>query len=101
MTKQQRIQAAIDALPHASTGDWRKRLTSDPLQPQDMWCIDWTDDHEEVAEGVYGEANATILEAAEDLAEEVVRLRALVKEAFGKGFFHGHRDGGCQSWDDV
>ena len=75
MNKQQRIQAAIDALPNATGGEWKPRKTHTEL---DLWCIDWSEAQEEVAENVYGEANATLIAAAKDLAEEVLRLREVV-----------------------
>ena len=84
MVRQQKIQAAIDALPYATGGEWRPRLINYGTT-KDLWCIDWSDDQEEVAEYVYGSANATHTAAAKDLAEEVARLRGLLDEAFRSG----------------
>jgi hypothetical protein len=112
MTSQQKVQAAIDALPHATGGEW----AASEYGSSDVWvrlpvtgvpyphaiALQYTSGRDgPVLAKEQQAANATLIAASKDLAEEVVRLRALVKEAFGKGFFHGHRDGGCQSWDDV
>ena len=82
MNRAAKIQAAIDALPHATGGEW--------------WC-----DHHELLNDPIGsvkiagyvsgmnpqqaEAHRKLLSAAKDLAEEVVRLRGLVKEAYLDG----------------
>ena len=80
MTKQQKIQSAIDALPNA-TGDWwvEERgcgfLFSDPVGSVNIAKYVDGGSLEEM------EANKILLSAARDLAEEVVRLQGGIHEA--------------------
>ena len=87
MNKQQRIQAAIDALPNATGGEWRQEpwtvvddetgssvLTGPAGVHRDRKII--VDVNERLPEHT---ANATLIAAAKDLAEEVVRLRELLR----------------------
>lgn len=73
-------------------GPWKHRHT--PLRgiANDVYCVDWSEDQEEVAEIVHGEANARLIAAAPDLLEAcetaVSILRAL-----------GHTRGG--SYEDI
>lgn len=93
MTRQQKIQAAIDALPDATGGEWRPSRWT----PTEVWVqlpvspgLDYP--HAIALQYTSGrdgpllpkgqqEANATLIAASKDLAEEVVRLRGLVKRA--------------------
>ena len=51
-------------------GPWNARHTPFRGQGiQDVWCIDWSPDQEEVAEIVHGAANARLIAAAPDLLE--------------------------------
>jgi hypothetical protein len=85
MDKKAKIQAAIDALPNATGGDWwiddhRGEMHNDPIGSVKL------------AKQVDGgnlqqrDANRKVISAARDLAEEVVRLRGLVKDAFDEGY---------------
>jgi hypothetical protein len=104
MTRAEKIQAAIDALPNATGGDWKPDGRVGIVRTKAGYVnfafpiMQLRRTH---PDGDDIRANLALASAAKDLAEEVVRLRALVREAFEKGFFHGHRDGGCQRWDDV
>ena len=78
MTRRQKIQAAIDALPNATGGEWGicASKTDCPglfRKETNYFCF---------GPGVGTERDQAILSAAKDLAEEVVRLRGLVKAAF-------------------
>jgi hypothetical protein len=79
MTKQQKIQAALDAVAMTTPGDW------------------WVDEFNDLKDGVgnfplardvgssadaRSEADRKVIAASRELAEEVLRLRALVKKAF-------------------
>lgn len=87
MDKKTKIQAAIDALNMSTPGDWwiddRGDLFPDPVGTFVL------------GRGVGGgtklwdASNRKVIEAARELAEEVVRLRGLVKEAHRNGFFDG------------
>jgi hypothetical protein len=63
MTREQKIQAAIDALPRATGGDWWEACGK--------YLKKWVGGNNARERG----ANATLIAAAKDLAEEVVRLR--------------------------
>ena len=91
MNRAAKIQDAIDALPHATGGEWG----IDGYGCNSVWaklnlvyCVS-----EQMLDGRDGPvlpktqqaANATLIAASKDLAEEVVRLRGLVKEAYLDG----------------
>jgi hypothetical protein len=49
-------------------GPWVHRNTPNrAFGAPDIWCIDWSDDQQEVAEIVHGEANARLIASAPDL----------------------------------
>ena len=78
MNRTAKIQAAIDALPHATGGEWTISEA----------CLYSDHDGRRAfisTAPINGEANATLITASKDLAEEVVRLRGLVKEAYLDG----------------
>lgn len=98
MTRQQKIQAAIDALPKLA-----------PVEGGGvaMHAYDEHGDHIftwETKAGIGDDAFAlqTVISAAPELAEEVVRLRDLVKDAYMKGALdQSHRcdlTGPTRSW---
>jgi hypothetical protein len=79
MDKKAKIQAALDALPNATDGDWwiddhRGEMHNDPIGSVKL------------AKQVDGgnlkqrEANRKVISAARDLAEEVIRLRELTDD---------------------
>ena len=89
-----KIQAAIDALPHATGGEWKVKHVESTHEtrngtPEKVWA------HFVVNSTAFGgvpvtrdylhRADVTLIAAAKDLAEEVVRLRGLVKEAYLDG----------------
>lgn len=93
-----KIQAAIDALPHATGGEWKVKHVESTHEtrngtPEKVWA------HFVVNSTAFGgvpvtrdylhRADVTLIAAAKDLAEEVVRLRGLVKEAYKEGWIHG------------
>lgn len=78
MTKQQKIQSAIDALPNATGGNWwiddRGEMHNDPIGRK---LAKQVDGHSPKSR----DANRRLISAARDLAEEVVRLRGGIHEA--------------------
>lgn len=55
-------------------GPWKPRHTPMRGVFGDTYCIDWSDDQEEVAEIVHGEANARLIAAAPELLEAFQNL---------------------------
>lgn len=56
-------------------GPWNARYTPFRGGHDDIWCIDWSADQEEVAEIVHGEANACLIAAAPELLAVVIELQ--------------------------
>jgi len=69
---------------HASVGitpgPWSARHVPMRGISDDTWCIDWSDDQEEVAEIVHGEANARLIASAPETAAERDRLKEINAE---------------------
>ena len=99
-----KIQAAIDALPHATGGEWKVKHVESTHEtrngtPEKVWA------HFVVNSTAFGgvpvtrdylhRADVTLIAAAKDLAEEVVRLRGLVRDGFREGHYAG---GDIGSW---
>ena len=85
MTRTEKIQAAIDALPNATGGDWvidSSHNIRTPISTAEKHVAMVNFNHSGDLRDVSGEehsANAALISAARELAEEVVRLRGLVE----------------------
>lgn len=54
--------------PQFQEGDWRARKVEGRCYGEpDVWCVEWSDDQEEVVEICHGEANARLISAAKEL----------------------------------
>lgn len=101
MTKQQRIQAAIDALPNATGGEWAidtSRNIRTPISTSEKHIAMVNFNHSGDARDVSGEehsANATLIAAAKDLAEEVLQLRQELEDIADKA-----RDAEYAEWEE-
>lgn len=101
MNRAAKIQAAIDALPYATGGEWEidtSRNIRTPIGTSEKHVAMVNYNHSGDSRDVSGDehsANATLIAASKDLAEEVVRLRGLVKEAYREGHYDGGDEG---SW---
>lgn len=79
-----KIQAALDALKMTTPGDWwvddRGELLNDPMGNFKLG--------RNVGGGapLWDAANRKVIAASRELAEEVLRLRMLVKDAFKEGY---------------
>jgi hypothetical protein len=87
MTRAEKIQAAIDALPNATGGDWvidSSHNIRTPISTAEKHVAMVNFNHSGDSRDVSGEehsANAALISAARELAEEVVRLRGGVRAA--------------------
>jgi hypothetical protein len=92
MTPQQKIQAAIAALPNATGGEWVAKPEEGEVAVAhtgtDFVCLLNMKYPRQLS------ANASILAAAKDLAEEVVRLRMLMERIRQ----HGNRTSTDAQW---
>jgi hypothetical protein len=84
MTRAEKIQAAIDALPNATGGDWKPDGRVGALSNEDgnvPLAFPITQLRRKNPDGDDIRANLTLISAARELAEEVVRLRGGVRAA--------------------
>jgi hypothetical protein len=58
-----------------TSGPWSYRNAPHRQGGDDIWCIDWSPDQEEVAEIVHGRSHARLIAASPEM------LEALIKEA--------------------
>jgi hypothetical protein len=82
MTRAEKIQAAIDALPNATGGDWKPDGRVGALSNEDgnvPLAFPITQLRRKNPDGDDIRANLTLISAARELAEEVVLLRGLVE----------------------
>jgi hypothetical protein len=82
MTRAEKIQAAIDALPNATGGDWKPDGRVGALSNEDgnvPLAFPITQLRRKNPDGDDIRANLTLISAARELAEEVVRLRWLAE----------------------
>lgn len=77
MTRQQKIQAAIDALPHATGGEWLAYDYDGEVRSAERVVCRCP----LIRSPKAFHPDGALISAAKDLAEEVVRLRKLVLEA--------------------
>jgi hypothetical protein len=89
MTRAEKIQAAIDALPNATGGDWKPDGRVGALSNEDgnvPLAFPITQLRRKNPDGDDIRANLTLISAARELAEEVVRLRWLAEGAYISGW---------------
>jgi hypothetical protein len=93
MTRAEKIQAAIDALPNATGGEWA--ISHSPNYGGEHFFEGPDGEEYEVGPALLGgstedsvarAADATLISAARELAEEVVRLRWLAEGAYISGW---------------